>query len=327
MRKLGILLLVGLACTTAFAQTKVRVGYLHTMAVDGAMWTAIDNGIYKKYGLEIQPVQFNSGIPLSQALSGGSVDVAVMGAVISNFPSRGVGKIFLLNDIEFGTAMIFVQGNSGITSVADLAGKKVATTRGTTAHVLLATALQKNGLSPNAADVVNMDMAAAVSAFIAGAVPAVATWWPFDTQIKKQDPTAKLLTTAGDYYPEAAIMDGWVANTRYYQNHRDVLVKLDRAWLEANTMMLDNTDATLRSLQKNHYPNLTAEDLLSGWKLLRTFSNSEWLTRYQDGTAAGWIGQVEHVFVNIGALQNYVDPSQFFDASIYEQAYKENQSQ
>ena len=129
-------------------------------------------------------------MPLAQALSGGSVDVAIMGAVISNIPSRGVGKVFLVNNIEAGTAMIFVQSDSGIESVADLQGQEISTTRGTTAHVMLATALQDSGLEPDAAEVVNMDMAAAVSAFISGAVPAVATWWPFDAQIMEQNADA-----------------------------------------------------------------------------------------------------------------------------------------
>ena len=325
MRRLALVILVGLGlfASSAVGQdlTPVKVGYLHTLAVDGHLWTGIENGLFEKYGLEIEPIPFNSGVPLAQALSGGSVDVAIMGAVISNIPSRGVGKVFLVNNIEAGTAMIFVQGDSGIESVADLQGQEISTTRGTTAHVMLATALQENGLSPDAAEVVNMDMAAAVSAFISGAVPAVATWWPFNAQIAEQNPDARLLTTAGDYYPDAAIMGGWVANTGFYNDNREVLVNLAKAWLEANALLVDDTDATLANLQETQYQNLTAEDLESGYELLRTFSNDEWAERYQDGTVTDWIGQVERVFVDIGALETFVEPSEFFDASIFLEAY------
>lgn len=322
MRKLLSILIVFMVMGFVTAQTQVRVGYLHTLAVDGHMWTAVDNGIFEKYGIEIEPIQFNSGITLAQALSGGSVDVAIMGAVISNFPSRGVGEVFLVNNIEAGTAMIFVQADSGITEVADLAGREISTTAGTTAHVMLATALMQDGLSATAAEVVNMDMAAAVSAFIGGAVPAVATWWPFNAQIREQAPDARLLTTAGDYYPDAAIMGGWVANSRYYDNNRDTLVNLAKAWIEANTILESNTDETLRALQENHYQNLTAQDLMDGFELLRTFTNDEWLVRYEDGTVTEWIGQVQQVFVDIGALETFVDPSEFFDPSIYLEAYE-----
>lgn len=313
---------LALVCGLALAQTRVTVGYLHTLAVDGHLWTAEMNGIFAKHGIEIEPVPFNSGVPLSQALSGGSIDVAIMGAVISNFPSRGVGKVFLVNNIEAGTAMLFAQPGSGIESIADVVGREVATTRGTTAHVFLVTALQAEGLDADAADVVNMDMAGAVSAFIGGAVPAVATWWPFNAQILAQVPEARLVATAGDYYPDAAIMGGWVANTAFYNANRDVLVDIAKAWLEANDILENDTEAALRRLQQEQYPNLEVEDLLSGFDLLQTFDTTPWFERYQDGTVEQWIGQVQQVFVDIGALDTFVEPSTFFDASIFLEAYE-----
>jgi NitT/TauT family transport system substrate-binding protein len=322
VRRILIALAIALAFAVAFGQTRVTVGYLHTLAVDGHLWTAEMNGIFAKHGIQIDPVPFNSGIPLAQALSGGSVDVAVMGAVISNFPSRGVGKVFLVNNVEAGTAMIFVRGGSGIASVTDLAGRDISTTRGTTAHVLLATALQANGLAADAAEVVNMDMAGAVSAFIGGAVPAVATWWPFNAQIMAQVPDARILTQASDYYPEAAIMGGWVANTAFYNANRDVLVNIAKAWLEANDLLQNDTEASLARLQAEQYQNLAVEDLQSGFQLLQTFDNDEWADLYRDGSVAQWIGQVQQVFVDIGALDSFVDPTTFVDTSIFLEAYE-----
>jgi NitT/TauT family transport system substrate-binding protein len=322
VRRIAIALMAALLVGAAPAQTRVTVGYLHTLAVDGHLWTAEMNGIFERYGIDIEAVPFNSGIPLAQALAGGSVDVAVMGAVISNFPSRGVGKVFLVNNVEAGTAMIYVQGDSGIDTVGDLAGREIATTRGTTAHVLLVTALQNEGLDADAAEVVNMDMAAAVSAFIGGAVPAVSTWWPFNAQIRDQRPGARILTEAGDYYPEAAIMGGWVANTAYYEANRDVLVNIARAWLEANEILQTQTEDALRRLQEEQYPNLTADDLISGFDLLQTFDNEEWVDLYRDGSVENWIGQVQQVFVDIGALETFVDPAEFVDTSIFLEAYE-----
>lgn len=321
MRKFLALTLVFLVGTAVHAQSAVKVGYLHTLAVDGHLWTAEMNGIFDKYDLDIEFVPFNSGVPLAQALSGGSIDVAIMGAVISNIPSRGVGKVFLVNNIEAGTAVIYVDEDSGIESVSDLVGAEISTTQGTTAHVLLATALAANGEDPNSADIVNMDMAAAVSAFISGAVPAVATWWPNNVRIEAERDDVRLLTTAGDYYPDAAIMGGWVANTRYYDANREVLVRIAKAWLEANEILENDTQAALERLQAEQYPNLEVSDLVGGFDLLRTFSNEEWAVRYADGTVTQWIGQVEQVFVDIGALEQFVDPSNFVDTSIFLEAY------
>ena len=104
----------------AQAKTKVRVGYLHTVAVDGQIWTGMDRGSFEKQGLDLELRQFNTGLEIFQALIGGSLDVLATGAVLSNFPARGQGKVFLINDIEVATAQLWVRGDQGIKSFADL---------------------------------------------------------------------------------------------------------------------------------------------------------------------------------------------------------------
>lgn len=319
---MALVVAVTLLAGTALAQNRVSIGYLHTLGVDGIMWLAEMEGLYEAHGLDPEFVVFGSGPPLAQALSGGSVDVAIMGAVISNIPSRGVGQVFLTNNIEAGTAAIFVAPDSGIETVSDLVGNELALTQGTTAHVLLATALQVNGHDPNAVDLINMDMPSAVSAFINGAVPTVSTWWPFTAQIMRERPDAVVLTEAADYFPDAAIMGGWVANTQFYEQNRDTLVALAEVWLDANEILMNDPEAALERLQAEQYPNLTLEDLTAGFEQLRSFTNDEWAERYQDGTVLNWIGQVEQVFVDIGALETFVEPSEFVDTSIFLEAYE-----
>ena len=135
---------VASAPAIAQAKTKLRVGYLHTVAVDGQIWTGMDKGFFDKQGLDLELRQFNTGLEVFQALIGGSLDVLSTGAVISNFPARGQGKVFLINDIEVATAQLWVHSEQGIRSFADLKGKRIATTTGTTAHVFLDRALRAN---------------------------------------------------------------------------------------------------------------------------------------------------------------------------------------
>src|SRR5688572_29930887 len=75
----------------AQAKTKVKLGYLHTPAVDGQIWIGIDNGIFEKHGIEFETIQFTTGLELFQAMIGGSLDMLATGAVMSNFPARGQG--------------------------------------------------------------------------------------------------------------------------------------------------------------------------------------------------------------------------------------------
>ncbi|BEP51835.1 hypothetical protein GmRootV116_55310 (plasmid) [Variovorax sp. V116] len=126
----------------AHARTKVKVGYLHTPAVDGHIWIGQESGAFAKQGLELEMIQFTTGLELFQAMIGGSLDMLSTGAVVSNFPARGQGKVFLMNNIEYATAQLWVREDAGIKTVADLKGKQISTTTGTTAHVFLDRALR-----------------------------------------------------------------------------------------------------------------------------------------------------------------------------------------
>src|SRR5882757_6026541 len=156
----------------AQAKTKIRVGYLHTLAVDGQIWLAEHLGAWAKNGLDPQFKEFKTGIELFTAMSGGSIDMLTTGAVISNFPARGQGKMFLVNSIEFATAQLWVREDQGIKQFSDLRGKRVATTAGTTAHVFLDNALRENKVAPTEIELQSLPMPEAVNAFINGAVPA-----------------------------------------------------------------------------------------------------------------------------------------------------------
>jgi NitT/TauT family transport system substrate-binding protein len=193
----------------AQARTKVKVGYLHTPAVDGQIWTGMQLGSFARHGLELELIQFTTGLELFQAMIGGSLDTLSTGAVVSNFPARGQGKVFLINNGEFATAQLWVRADQGIKSFADLTGRKISTTTGTTAHVFLDRALRANQLDPaRDVQVVNQRMADAVTSFISGAVQAVALWVPFDITVKQKVPGAvKLVRPAGRHR-------GWLGRTQ-----------------------------------------------------------------------------------------------------------------
>src|SRR6478736_1381884 len=176
-------------------------------------------------GLAAELIQFTTGLELFQAMIGGSLDVLSTGAVVSNFPARGQGRVFLLNNIEYATAQLWVRDDS-IKSIADLKGKQIATTTGTTAHVFLDRALRSAKLDPSKdVQIVNQRMAEAVTSFVSGAVPAVALWVPFDQTVKQKVPNARKLVDASAFFPQAAIMGGWAARNDYYDKNRATIGK------------------------------------------------------------------------------------------------------
>jgi NitT/TauT family transport system substrate-binding protein len=309
---------LGAAALPAFAQarTKVKVGYLHTPAVDGHIWIGQQNGSFAKHGLDLELVQFTTGLELFQAMIGGSLDMLATGAVVSNFPARGQGKVFLMNNIEYATAQLWV--NDSIKSIADLKGKQISTTTGTTAHVFLDRALRSGNVDP-AKDVqlVNQRMTEAVTSFISGAVPAVALWVPFDTTIKQKMPTAKKLVDASAFFPQAAIMGGWAARNDWYDKNQPTIAKLIAAWGEANAMITGNPDGAAEMLQKSNYKEVPLPDFKEQFKASKYYTNAEWRTRYQDGTVTKWLQQVTDFFVANANIQGALKAELYFDAKPY----------
>lgn len=305
----------------AQAKTKVRIGYLHTLAVDGQLWLAQHLDSFGRNGIEPELKLFQTGLELFQAMIGGSLDTLVTGAVISNFPARGQGKVFLANTVEFATAQLWVREDQGIKSIADLKGKRIATTAGTTAHVFLENALKANGMSGKDVEILNQRMPDAVTSFISGAVPAVALWVPFHVTVRDKLPTAKKLVDASAFYPQAAILGGWASTADYHAKNRDTLVRLSKAWIEGNAMLTAKTDEALGIIQKQ-YPNLTTADLKEQFAAQKVFPAAEWSKLYADGSVTKWLQQVTDFFVSTGNIEKPVPASQYFDASIFADANK-----
>ncbi|MCG2593853.1 ABC transporter substrate-binding protein [Ramlibacter sp. XY19] len=315
---------LGAAALPVFAQarTKVKVGYLHTPAVDGHIFIGQQTGAFAKQGLELELVKFTTGLELFQAMIGGSLDMLATGAVLSNFPARGQGKAFLMNNIEYATAQLWVREDSGIKTLADLKGKQVSTTTGTTAHVFLDRALRQNRVDPKDVQVVNQRMTEAVSSFISGAVPAVALWVPFDSVIKKQLPNARRLIDASSFFPEAAIMGGWAARNDWYDKNQPVVKKLIAGWAEANALITGKPDEAAEMLQKTQYTDVPLADFKEQFKASKYYTNAEWRQRYQDGTVAKWLQQVTDFFVSTGGIQNAVKATEYFDAKPFLEVVK-----
>jgi len=319
----GTAALAGFAAN-AFAQarTKLRVGYLHTPAVDGQIWLGQQSGAWTKRGLDMELIQFTTGLELFQAMIGGSLDVLSTGAVVSNFPARGQGRVFLLNNIEYATAQLWVRDDA-VKSIADLKGKQIATTTGTTAHVFLDRALRSAKLDPaKDVQIVNQRMAEAVTSFVSGAVPAVALWVPFDQTVKQKVPNARKIVDASAFFPEAAIMGGWAARNEFYDANKPALTSLIAGWAEANDAMLANFDAAAETLQKTQYKDVPLADFKESMKFSKYYTSAEWKKLYQDGTAAKWLQQVTDFFAVAGNIASPVPAVQYFDPQLYLQTVK-----
>jgi NitT/TauT family transport system substrate-binding protein len=314
----------GIAAGVAFAtpaiaqaRTRVRLAYLHVVAVDGQIFTGLDRGSFDKQGIDFVLVERNTGPEAFEAMARGEADMLSAGGVISNYLALGAGRAFLINDIEVATAQLWVRPDLGVKTFADLRGKRVATTTRTTAHIFLDRALRANGLGFADVQLINSSMPDAVGAFLAGEVPAVALWVPFNLLVREKLADAVKLVDASAFYPQSAVVGGWVARHDYYTANKDVLQRIIRGWAEANDYMIRNPKAAAEALQQRHYQRASAADIAEALKAQKMFSSREWKRLYSDGTVAKWLQQVSDFFMIDAGVSGGKQASEYFDPSLY----------
>jgi ABC-type nitrate/sulfonate/bicarbonate transport system substrate-binding protein len=150
--KLLALVTLALFALPAFAQPAAQKLIPLKVAYDGYSMTtapmnyAVQRGIFKKYGLDVTLIYVDAGTTLSQAVVGGSVNIAQNGySPAAAAAVQGADVVFIggiSNQLPFQLVV-----KSGIKSAAGLKGKKIAISRfGASSDVAATYALQKLGL-------------------------------------------------------------------------------------------------------------------------------------------------------------------------------------
>lgn len=296
--------------------TTVRVGYIPGAHDVAQLFVAEEQGHFASLGIELELTAFQTGISLAQALTGGSLDMGVMGAVVANFPARGQGQVIALNNQQVDIHQIWATSESGITSIDQLEGATIATTTGTASDVVLQAALDQAGLTRDDVEVVNLEMPSVANTFVTGGVDVASLWSPFDGVVEENMPDAVLVATAADL--DSPISGGWVVNNEFYEGNPDVVEALVRAWQLANDDIVDSPTGMTEVFCPGIEENMDQERCEDLFELTDTLSNEEWAALYEDGTAHGWLRHMQETFQTIGAIEGDVmDPEEYFDASIF----------
>ncbi|HEY3433587.1 MAG TPA: ABC transporter substrate-binding protein [Rhodocyclaceae bacterium] len=136
---LAITAVVSVTSTAAVqAQTKpLRVGWVYAMANAPAL-IAEQKQFFAEEGLKVEIKSFTDGPVLEQALASGELDVAYIGTPpVYQWFARGFDARILAK-VNYGQAAVIASNSSGIKTIADLKGKKLASVaKGSGMDVLL----------------------------------------------------------------------------------------------------------------------------------------------------------------------------------------------
>ena len=209
----------------AGAQTKeVTIGYQDMVVPYRAAQEAKE--LEKATGYKINWKQFGGGGEVIKAMASGAVHIGEVGSAgISAAVSRGepLELFWILDDIGSAEALV-VKKDSGIKTVADLKGKKIAMPFNSTTHFHMMVALEQAKINPSDVQILNMRPPEVRAAWQRGDIDATFIWDPVLAEAKKD---GTVILTSGKISADTgkATFDGYVVNRDWAKANKDFMVK------------------------------------------------------------------------------------------------------
>jgi taurine transport system substrate-binding protein len=230
---LGLAAAALFASTALFAQTKEVTFAYQDMLVP--LRTIIESGeLEKSTGYKINWRQFGGGGDVIRAMASGDVQIGEAGSSpIAAAASQGqdIKLFWILDDIADAEALV-VRNGSGINSLKDLTGKKVATPFVSTSHYQLLVGLKLAGVDPKGVNVLNLRPPEIAAAWERGDIDAAFIWDPVLTKIKANGkPIATSASIGKQGHPT---FDGLVVNAKWAADNEGFVVALVKALAKAD---------------------------------------------------------------------------------------------
>jgi sulfonate transport system substrate-binding protein len=148
------------------------------------LWYMKDKGLLEEAlqekGITVQWTEFDAGMSMNESFAAGQQDIGVSGDVPTISPLAAGQKNQIIANGGGGDKIqaIVVGNDSGITDAKGLKGKKIGIAFGSSAHHMLDSVLQNNGMSLDDVTTVNITAGDAETSLLNKQVDAVAFWEP-----------------------------------------------------------------------------------------------------------------------------------------------------
>lgn len=302
---------------------KVTIAYL---PISNALplFLAIEEGIFKKHGLEAEIIKFQAPNQIIDTLIANRADAAGPGAaagitIIASEKFPGSLKVAQLNgslsDEEIGTqAALLAVTNSPIKSFTDLRGKSLGILPGIQWRTFTKRIIRKVGLDPESdVKLIEVPVQQHITALLSGSVDATLSMEPTGAIAQSSGQATRVEQSIGTkyladpFYPGATVLSG-----KFIENRPLVAKALVSALDEATEIVRSSKDGKKYLLEK--YLNMTKEqlkylaapefvtsdELISRKKLVRNKLYDP-VADYQ---------KIADIFLEEGVLKNRVDISE-----------------
>lgn len=202
---------------------------------------------FKKDNIKVNFHEITTGPEQTQALAAGEIDFlhALGGTSALIAASNGV-ELKILNTYSRSPKGFMILTNDGsIKSAADLAGKRVAGPKGTILHQVLIAALDKEGLSMDDVEFINMGIPEASAALADGSVDAALIAGP--AALKAMKSGSKLVANG------EGLVDGIIVtavSTDFAEKHPEIVERFMKVEKETLEYVNNNFDEAMEKVAK-----------------------------------------------------------------------------
>jgi sulfonate transport system substrate-binding protein len=199
---------------------------------------------FKEEGIEVEWVQSLGSNKALEFLNSDSVDfgsTAGAAALIAKSKSAPIESVYIYSKPEW-TALV-APGDTSISSVADLKGKRVAATLGTDPYIFLLRALSEAGLKSTDVEIVNLQHGDGATALISGQVDAWAGLDPHMAKLEVNEGTSFV-------YRNADLNTYGTLNARseFAENYPEYVEKVIELYEKARTWTVENPEEAAKIL-------------------------------------------------------------------------------
>ena len=215
--------------TTASSLKTLNVAYMPNYASLCSVMAAIETGAFEEEGLKVNLVEFADGPTIIAAMESGSIDIGYIGHGAHKLCINGRASIFAFSHLGNGDAIVGLKSH-GVESLADLRGKKVGYSSGTSSENILMLGLKRAGLTMNDITAYEMDASSLTSAMTSGSLDACATWSPStETMCSQIGSDAVVIARNETFSDETVNIASWIVMPKWAEANHDTLVKFTRA--------------------------------------------------------------------------------------------------
>jgi NitT/TauT family transport system substrate-binding protein len=232
------------------------------VAAAALIYIAQDQHFFVANGLSVNIKDYNTGTVTTKALLEGDLDIAW----VAEFPfvhrAFAKEKISIIAVVDrFNEQCLFGRKDRGISTIADLKGKKIGIPRNTIAEFYLGRFLELNGMNIQDVSLIDVPPPRSTDAITGGSIDGVIAWEPYTSQIRVNLPDRVVAFPIQSNQPGYGAITG---RNDWINKHPEIVSRFLKSLAQAEESLTRNPAAAKVILRKRlNYDDVFTETIWS----------------------------------------------------------------